>query len=301
MLIVHRAIRSVSHWGSVFSSPRAAPCMSSIPWIPTAMQRLYFLWKYSPAPLATAFRTHEIPEQPGQPEKALDHVTVWKSLGRQQEITHTLAEVDLITKQAIWTAWLMVGSQASGKGAHVSPSGQGSHGDAGQGTHTHRESISWDPHSIHPAPLHIPLSCTNSSSTGHKRGEILLHQLQSGHGTEKGVTLRQIITGTKKRAEELLQWGCHVISVTGMPFKAADSWCCSQSWAQVSVSELRNTLLFSKYLWHSPLSLSLVDRNKWENNLSAGHRYGTEKAKAQNCEEDRQGRERTQAKEAPVY
>lgn len=172
MLIVHRAIRSVSHWGSVFSSPRAAPCMSSIPWIPTAMQRLYFLWKYSPAPLAMAFRTHEIPEQPGQPEKALDHVTVWKSLGRQQEITHTLAEVDLITKQAIWTAWLMVGSQASGKGAHVSPSGQGSHGDAGQGTHTQGE------HFLRPTQH-------SSSTTAHSSQ---LHKQLQHWAQEKGDT-----------------------------------------------------------------------------------------------------------------
>lgn len=43
----------------------------------------------------------------------------WKSLGTQQEITHALAEVDFKTKQAIWTAWLTMGNQASGKGVHV--------------------------------------------------------------------------------------------------------------------------------------------------------------------------------------
>lgn len=151
MLIFHRAIRGreVTHWGSVFSSPSAGSCTSSNP--PSNQETLVPLEKHDhpaacpshrveeqdPAPLAMAFITHEIPQQPGQPEKALDHVTVWKSLGRQQEITHTLAEVDFITKQAIWTAWLMMANQASGKGVHVSLTGRSSHGGRRPG-YTHR-------------------------------------------------------------------------------------------------------------------------------------------------------------------
>lgn len=70
-----------------------------------------------------------------------------ESLGMQQKITHTLAEVEFKTKQAIWTAWLMTANQASGKGVHVLLTGWSSHrgcrpgytygGDSGA-------SISWD-------------------------------------------------------------------------------------------------------------------------------------------------------------
>lgn len=72
---------------------------------------------------------------------------VWESLGTQQEITHTLAEVDFKTKQAIWTAWLMMANQASGKGVHVLLTGWSSHRGCRPGYTYGRdsvESISWD-------------------------------------------------------------------------------------------------------------------------------------------------------------
>lgn len=41
----------------------------------------------------------------------------------------------------------------------------------------------------------------NGLNSGDKRKKIFLHQLKTGYGTEKGVRLRQIITGIKKKAE----------------------------------------------------------------------------------------------------
>lgn len=75
-------------------------------------------------------------------------------------------------------------------------------GDAGQGTHTGGEHFLRDSQNIYQTSLEINVSeAMNGSSSGDKRKKIFLHQPRTGCGTEKGVTLRQIITGIKKKAK----------------------------------------------------------------------------------------------------